>query len=208
MQSSETRRGLWEILDDSTTKFLLTTFLIPLCVFVYTYYTNQRADAAKQQQIVVARAERIERMDTEISFRLGQILVNLEQVGTAPPAEQPKQVEQLMAAITAKAQQRQDPSLYPAFAEHSLLSLLAELRSDLIASGVEAERMMPAGEGTVNEAIRSLSILMMRKPVTRTPRQTASDVLDKMHRVRLAGGAPRWDRGFIYTDCNSKNPFC
>ena len=208
MQASETRRGLWKILDDPTTKFLLTTFLIPLCIFVYTYYTNRRADAAKQQEIVVARAERIERMDTEISFRLGQILVNLEQVGTAPPAEQPKQVEQLMAAITAKAQQRQDPSLYPAFAEHSLLSLLGELRSDLIASGIEAERMAPAGPGTVNETIRSLSVLTMRKPVTRTPKQTASDMLDVMHRVRLAGGTPRWDRGFIYTDCNSTNPFC
>lgn len=208
MRASETRSGLWKILDDPTTKFLLTTFLIPLCIFVYTYYTNQRADAVKRQEMVVARAERIERMDTEISFRLGQILVHLEQLGTAPPTEQSKQVEQLMAALAAKAQQRQDPSLYPAFAEHSLLSLLGELRSDLIASGVEAERMMPAGEGTVNEAIRSLSVLVMRKPVTRTPRQTASDMLDKMHRVRLAGGAPRWDRGFIYTDCNSQNPFC
>lgn len=204
----KSRPSWWEFLNNSFTIFLISSVLIPVGVWRYSAHVAERDKQIRQAEVEQARQGRIERLDTEISFRLSQLFVRLEQVNEAQPNLRAGQLDEVMTAIAAKKSGEQHLTLYPPFAEYSLLSLLGELRSELIASGVDSERMVPPGPGTVNGAIRSFSVLAMLKDAGRSPRDVAKDMLAILKTVKLSSGTPRWNRGFIYTDCPLDKPFC
>ena len=179
-----------------------------MCVWQYTNHISEREKKAKQAEIAQARNDRIERLDTEISFRFSEVLVKLERSKAALPEQRAAQLKQALALVTAGQEGAAHRVLYPAFAQHILLSLLGELRAEMLAAGDVSERLTPPGSGTVNQAIRRVSIVAMLDDPGAQADAVATELLKIIQAVRLSGGAPRWNSGFIYTDCAATKPFC
>lgn len=200
--------AVWGVLNNSFTIFLFTSILVPLTAYFYASRVATAQASAKVLEINLARTDRIEKLDTEVAFRLSRALAQLEAATAAPETSQAGLINQVLSSISTRTIGGDRQTLYPAFADHSLLSLMSELRSELIASGDLGEQAIPTAPGSVSHAIKSLSVLAVLGDAKQSPKEVATALLKIASYVHIRTEARRWDREFAYTGCKLEKPFC
>lgn len=144
-------------------------------------------------------AERIERLDLEIGYRLSTTQSNLQAVSAQPkPVTDPirKQIRQAVGPLFAPASEKMPP-LYPEFASYSGLALIAELR----------RHVNPGEKERLNKVITALSGLNGELDDA-SSRQSADATLVAAGIISTMGEPRRWNLGFFYADCSKDKPFC
>lgn len=216
----DNRKGFLPFLNSNFGLWLLSAIFISGAGSVYQSCQKSRAseNAALQQKLEAdsKRAQLVDRLDDEISFRLSQGLIELSALAnpqqgkdansthgsranhTARPAARilislaaaPRgSAETASAAGTSGAR-----TLYPEFSEYSLPTLMGLLR-----------RSLPPDEAK-DDLARSLAALAAlgrdQEDLTLTPKEAASKLLSSVV-------LNRWrSTRFYYIDCPAEQPFC
>jgi hypothetical protein len=200
--------GVWRVLNNTFTIFLLSSVILPGTAWLHA----NRAVAEKTKAALVetahAREIRIDMLDSEIAFRFSRAISQLAAANAISDQRRADLVSGAVGSLTIRTKGGEMQTLYPSFAEQSALSLMSELRSELIAAGVHSEEMSPTVDGTVGRAIKSLSVFSMLDHSAQSPEYIAGQLLDIVIATKLSNGVRRWDKEFAYTDCASKKPFC
>jgi hypothetical protein len=200
--------ALFGMLNSSFAIFLLSSVLLPATVWFHANIeANEKAKATLIQN-AEARENRIEKLDSEIAFRFSRTLSQLAVANTKSEPERTSVVNSALASLTTRIEGGDMQTLNPAFANHSALSLMNDLRSERIAAGIHSEKMTPTIDGTVSRAIKLLGVYGLIERGKKSPKDVAGELIEIVSGPKLDNGVRRWDKEFAYTDCTPAKPFC
>ncbi len=198
----------WSVLNNSFSFFLLSSVLLPTTAWVYASREADAKTKAVLEESARARDNRIEKLDSEIAFRFSRALAQLSTANTKRERDQSSQITSVLASLTTRTRGGDMQTLYPEFSNQSALSLMSELRLELIAAGVHSEKMTPTVDHTISRAIKSLSVFSMLDHSEKAPMEVAGALIDIAAATVHDNGARRWNKEFAYTDCSRNQPFC
>jgi hypothetical protein len=198
----------WRFLNHSFTIWLLSSLVVPLTVWSHTQWVAAEAQRTARIEGQKKRNDRIEKLDSEIAFRFSQSLAQLAIANARSRQDRPDLIRRALANLTTRAPAEDTQTLFPEFADQGALSLMTELRSELIAGGEASETMSPSLDGTVSSAIKSLGKLSILDHGSQLPEELAKDLLRIVASTKLHSGVRRWNKEFLYTDCSTQRPFC
>jgi hypothetical protein len=188
-------------------------------------YMDSLAQRAKLAEETSARTARIEKLDTEISFRyskaMRQLMVAAENRDSAGAGH--LALRRSVAQLVARPRGNDVQGLFPEFEKMSVYGLLSDLRDQLVNAGYTSERQTQAGtvqnvllklsklDDELNlDGITALEVAKRLKRAMFLPRieRAAQRVDVPVNGKDLPPPLSRWSKGFPQTDCKPDEIFC
>lgn len=191
-KASKPHKTAWDFVNSTFGIWLLSAIFVSGAGAIFTYLQQQRAELEK-------RTDMVEKLDFEIGYRFGQVLLRLHELSDKGSSKAVLRTGATEADVIKVLQILQEsplrsvPPLYPEYEKWGLPSLIAELKRHT-ADKKEQERL---------EIV--LAALVGRKAEEGRPPDLGSSAGRIVDTLML----PRWKSGaFHFTDCSSSRPFC
>lgn len=208
LQDTSHREGpksaIWVFVNSSFGLWLLSAIFVTGAGSLFTLYQNAENERVKKEAILDTErkliAEKIERLDLEIAYRLSATQSNLQAISVLPELRKDvatrKHIKDAVRPLFSPANEKVQP-LFPEFSSYSGLALIAELR----------RHVNPSDKQRLSQVITSLSGLNGElddpsKKHSTNATWVAGNIISAM------GATLRWDLGFYYNDCSEERPFC
>ncbi|QBE65996.1 hypothetical protein [Pseudoduganella lutea] len=211
--SDKGRKSITALLSTPLGLFLLSSVLLPVLIWLHGLVSQAIQVERQRNDAREARVARVERLDTEISYRYSKAMMYLQQGLLAVPQSEKAQItlEKAMHQMTANPRVEEVHVLYDDFDRSSGYALLSELRDHLVSAGIKSELITQSG--TVRSVILKLSKLETDVQLQKVELKEAIQVLkatmnlppvEQCQEVDVS----RWHKGFARTDCSSKEVTC
>ena len=191
---------LWIFLNSSFGLWLLSAICITGLGGLYTQWQNAKTEQFKKSELDHAEQlktqQTIERLDSEIGYRLSQIQVRLNTLAHSSPNSRKDGVIEVLNSVS------QPPgksyfAAYPEYSDYSLIALVAELRRYVVGEGRDALDRILAD-------LTGIYVLMEVEKVDLENIFRVAAVINKKFISRS-----RWfDTGYYFMDCSEKSPLC
>jgi hypothetical protein len=202
LQETPTKRvgRLWTFLNSSFGLWLLSAICI---TGLGTLYAQRQSDKAEQlKKLELAQVEQlktqqaIERLDSEIGYRLSQIQVRLNTLNHSSPKLKKDGVMEVLNSVS------QPPgksyfAAYPEYSNYSLIALVAELRRYVNKEDRDALRHILAD-------LTGIYVLMEVEEVDLANIMQVAKVINK----KFISGSRWFDSGYYFLDCPEEAPLC